>query len=147
LGERWIQAAYGVANAIGLSVEVGYRLLREITRLQTSPLLSRQAVHVLGTNQDFSTRKVQEVLGWKPRVGLHVRPHGDDRLAAGRGRSLDDFDKGSALSATTRTHSGFGFNSPQIIRPRAAGMGARISNPNLSPGRSRSSRPYSQLDM
>jgi hypothetical protein len=27
--------------------------------------------------------------------GLHVRPHGDDRLAARRGRSLDDFDKGS----------------------------------------------------
>jgi ornithine--oxo-acid transaminase len=61
-------APYGVANAIGFSVEFGYRLLRKITRLQTSPLLSRQAVHVLGTNQDFSTHKAQEVLGWKPRV-------------------------------------------------------------------------------
>ncbi len=61
-------APYGVANAIGFSLESGYRLLRNVTRLQTSPLLSRQAVHVLGTNQDFSTRKAQELLGWAPRV-------------------------------------------------------------------------------
>jgi len=61
-------APYGVANAIGFSLESGYRLLRKVTRLQTSPLLSRQAVHVLGTNQDFSTRRAQELLGWAPRV-------------------------------------------------------------------------------
>jgi nucleoside-diphosphate-sugar epimerase len=31
-------------------------------------LLSRQAVHVLGKNQDFSNRKARELLGWEPRV-------------------------------------------------------------------------------
>jgi nucleoside-diphosphate-sugar epimerase len=32
-------------------------------------LLSRQAVHVLGKNQDFSNRKARDLLGWEPRVG------------------------------------------------------------------------------
>ena len=32
------------------------------------PLLSRQAVHVLGRNQNFSNRKARELLGWEPRV-------------------------------------------------------------------------------
>ena len=57
------------ANAIGFSLEHGYRLLRKTTRLKTPPLLSRQAVHVLGRNQDFSNRKARELLGWEPRVG------------------------------------------------------------------------------
>ena len=34
----------------------------------TPPLLSRQAVHVLGRDQDFSNRKARELLGWEPRV-------------------------------------------------------------------------------
>jgi nucleoside-diphosphate-sugar epimerase len=58
-----------MANAIGFSLEHGYRLLRRTTRLTTPPLLSRQAVHVLGTNQGFSNRKARELLGWEPRVG------------------------------------------------------------------------------
>ena len=33
------------------------------------PLLSRQAVQVLGRDQDFSNRKARELLGWEPRVG------------------------------------------------------------------------------
>jgi ornithine--oxo-acid transaminase len=60
---------YWAANGLGVSLEHGYRFLRRTTRLQTSPLLSRQAVHVLGRDQDFSNRKARELLGWEPRVG------------------------------------------------------------------------------
>jgi nucleoside-diphosphate-sugar epimerase len=59
---------YGVAYGIGSTLEYGYRVLRGITGLSTRPLLSRQAVQVLGRNQDFSNRKAREVLGWEPRV-------------------------------------------------------------------------------
>jgi nucleoside-diphosphate-sugar epimerase len=59
---------YWMASGIGFSLEHGYRLLRRITKLTTQPLLSRQAVHVLGRNQDFSNRKARELLGWEPRV-------------------------------------------------------------------------------
>jgi nucleoside-diphosphate-sugar epimerase len=64
---RW-NLPYRVAYALASSLEHGYRLLRTTTRLSTSPLLSRQAVHVLGRDQDFSNRKAREVLGWEPRV-------------------------------------------------------------------------------
>jgi nucleoside-diphosphate-sugar epimerase len=59
---------YWMASGIGFSLEHGYRLLRRTTKLTTQPLLSRQAVHVLGRNQDFSNRKARELLGWEPRV-------------------------------------------------------------------------------
>jgi nucleoside-diphosphate-sugar epimerase len=59
---------YPVANAIGFSLEHGYRLLRRGTGLSAPPLLSRQAVQVLGKSQDFSNRKLRETLGWEPRV-------------------------------------------------------------------------------
>jgi oxidoreductase len=65
---RW-SMPYGLANAIGFSLEHGYRLLRGATPFDLPPLLSRQAVHVLGRNQDFSNRKARELLGWEPRVG------------------------------------------------------------------------------
>ncbi len=64
---RW-SLPYWMANGIGFSLEHGYRFLRKTTRLSTPPLLSRQAVHVLGHNQDFSNRKAREVLGWEPRI-------------------------------------------------------------------------------
>ena len=64
---RW-SLPFWTANALGSSLEHGYRLLRTTTRLETRPLLSRQAVHVLGHNQAFSNRKAREVLGWEPRV-------------------------------------------------------------------------------
>ncbi len=64
---RW-SLPYWVANGIGFSLEHGYRLLRRTTGLDAPPLLSRQAVQVLGNNQDFSNRKAREVLGWEPRV-------------------------------------------------------------------------------
>lgn len=57
-------AAYGLAFLL----EHGYRLLRRSTGLRTRPLLSRQAVHVLGRNQDFSNAKARRELGWEPRV-------------------------------------------------------------------------------
>jgi acetylornithine/succinyldiaminopimelate/putrescine aminotransferase/nucleoside-diphosphate-sugar epimerase len=64
---RW-SMPYWLANGIGFSLEHGYRFLRETTRLNAPPLLSRQAVHVLAKDQDFSNRKARDVLGWEPRV-------------------------------------------------------------------------------
>lgn len=64
---RW-SIPYPVANALGFSLEHGYRLLRRGTGLSAPPLLSRQAVQVLGKSQDFSNRKLRELLGWEPRV-------------------------------------------------------------------------------
>jgi nucleoside-diphosphate-sugar epimerase len=64
---RW-SVPYWLASAVGFSLEHGYRLLRTTTRLETAPLLSRQAVHVMGIDQDFSNRKARELLGWEPRI-------------------------------------------------------------------------------
>jgi nucleoside-diphosphate-sugar epimerase len=65
---RW-SMPYPLASSIGFSLEHGYRLLRRTTGLSAPPLLSRQAVQVLGKNQAFSNRKAREALGWSPRVG------------------------------------------------------------------------------
>jgi nucleoside-diphosphate-sugar epimerase len=65
---RW-SLPYWLANGIGFSLEHGYRLVRRATGVSTPPLLSRQAVHVLGRNQDFSHRQAREMLGWEPRIG------------------------------------------------------------------------------
>lgn len=59
---------YWVANALGFSLEYSYRLLRTAGGLTTPPLLSRQAVQIMGIDQDFSTRKARELLGWEPRT-------------------------------------------------------------------------------
>jgi ornithine--oxo-acid transaminase len=64
---RWM-LPYWLANGLGFSLEHSYRLLRKATRLTTPPLLSRQAVQVLGRDQDFSNRKARELLGWEPRI-------------------------------------------------------------------------------
>jgi ornithine--oxo-acid transaminase len=69
---RWWSLPFWMANGIGIGLEHGYRLLHRATGLTTSPLLSRQAVQVLGANQDFSTRKARELLGWEPRVGYET---------------------------------------------------------------------------
>jgi len=65
---RW-SIPYWLAIAIGFSLEQGYRSLRRATGLTAPALLSRQAVQVLGKDQDFSNRKLRETLGWEPRVG------------------------------------------------------------------------------
>jgi acetylornithine/succinyldiaminopimelate/putrescine aminotransferase/nucleoside-diphosphate-sugar epimerase len=64
---RW-SLPYWMANSIGFSLEHTYRFLRRTTALNVAPLLSRQAVHVLAKNQDFSNRKARDVLGWEPRI-------------------------------------------------------------------------------
>src|SRR5205823_3811978 len=60
---------YAVAHGLGRSLEHGYRGLRRTTGLTLPPLLSRQAVQVLGRDQSFSAQRAHEVLGWEPRVG------------------------------------------------------------------------------
>jgi nucleoside-diphosphate-sugar epimerase len=67
---------YRAAAAAGVTLEQGYRLLRRATGLTLPPLLSRQAVQVLGRDQDFSAGKARELLGWEPRVSY------EDGLAA-----------------------------------------------------------------
>ncbi len=64
---RW-SLPYWMANGVGFSLEHGYRLLRKTVGLSAPPLLSRQAVQVLGKNQDFSSHRAREMLGWEPRV-------------------------------------------------------------------------------
>ncbi len=64
---RW-SLPYGLAHGLAFSLEHGYRLLRRATGLSAPPLLSRQAVQVLGRNQDFSNHKARELLGWVPRT-------------------------------------------------------------------------------
>jgi nucleoside-diphosphate-sugar epimerase len=64
---RW-SAPYWVASGLGFSMEQAYRLLRATTRVRTAPLLSRQAVDVMGRDQSFSNAKIRRVLGWEPRV-------------------------------------------------------------------------------
>jgi nucleoside-diphosphate-sugar epimerase len=56
------------AERIGLWLEHGYRALHRRTGLTTRPLLSRQAVHVMGIDQSFSNARAREQLGWEPRV-------------------------------------------------------------------------------
>jgi ornithine--oxo-acid transaminase len=60
---------YGAAHRLGRTLEGGYRMLRRATSLEVPPLLSRQAVHILGRDQSFCNRKAREVLGWSPRIG------------------------------------------------------------------------------
>lgn len=59
---------YPPAAMLGLLLEQGYRLLRRTTGLTIPPLLSRQAVQVLGREQNFDTTRITQVLGWEPRI-------------------------------------------------------------------------------
>jgi len=59
---------YKMASGVGVGLEQGNRLLLRATGRTLPPLLSRQAVQVLGRDQDFSNRKAREQLGWEPRV-------------------------------------------------------------------------------
>jgi nucleoside-diphosphate-sugar epimerase len=64
---RW-SIPRSVAWAIAATLEHGYRTLHTLTGLTSPALLSRQAVHVLGRDQDFSNLRIREALGWEPRV-------------------------------------------------------------------------------
>ncbi len=64
---RW-SLPYRLAAGLGFSLEHGYRALHRATGLSTRPLLSRQAVQVMGIDQSFSHAKARELLGWEPRV-------------------------------------------------------------------------------
>jgi nucleoside-diphosphate-sugar epimerase len=64
---RW-SVPFSVANGLAFVLEQGYRLYRRTTRGTTRPLLSRQAVHVLGNDQRFSNEKIRTTLGWTPRT-------------------------------------------------------------------------------
>ena len=75
---------YRLAEGVGFSLEHGYRALHRTTRLKTRPLLSRQAVHVMGTDQSFSNRKARELLAWEPRVDYATGLQRNARLAPGR---------------------------------------------------------------
>jgi nucleoside-diphosphate-sugar epimerase len=95
---RW-SLPYWLANGLGFSLEHGYRLLHRTTGLTTAPLLSRQAVHVLGRDQDFSNGKARALLGWEPRVdyaaGLEatlawLRAEGLGEEALARGTRVTD---------------------------------------------------------
>jgi ornithine--oxo-acid transaminase len=67
-----ISMPYPVAHAIGAGLERGYRAARARTGLTVRPLLSRQAVQVLGLEQSFSNRRLREQLGWEPQVGYEA---------------------------------------------------------------------------
>lgn len=64
---RW-SLPYGMARTTAIALEQAYRSLRRMTGLTLPPLLSRQAVDVLGRPQDFSNHKLRAELGWTPRV-------------------------------------------------------------------------------
>ena len=63
---------FAVAHGLGFALEHGYRTLRRATGVTVPALLSRQAVHVLGVDQDFSAARARELLGWTPRVGYEA---------------------------------------------------------------------------
>lgn len=65
---RW-SMPYPLASGLGLALEQGYRALRRTTGIKTRPLLSRQAVQVMGRHQSFSADKARRLLRWEPRVG------------------------------------------------------------------------------
>jgi nucleoside-diphosphate-sugar epimerase len=64
-----LSLAYLPAVALATALESGYRVLRRATGLSVAPLLSRQAVAVLGRDQDFSNEAARTTLGWQPRLG------------------------------------------------------------------------------
>jgi nucleoside-diphosphate-sugar epimerase len=64
---RW-SVPYWVANGVGTALEHGYRFARGATGVTRRPLLARQAVQVLGRDQNFSNRRARALLGWEPRV-------------------------------------------------------------------------------
>ncbi len=63
---------YPLAHGLGLAMEQAYRLMRTAAGLRTPPLLSRQAVDVMGRDQSFSNLRIRQRLGWEPRVSYEA---------------------------------------------------------------------------
>jgi nucleoside-diphosphate-sugar epimerase len=59
---------YGFAMMLALACEHGYRVSRRITGLTLPPLLSRQAVQLMGIDQRFMTEKANRLLQHQPKV-------------------------------------------------------------------------------
>lgn len=64
---RW-SLPYRVAAVLATALEHGYRAVHRLTGLTSPALLSRQAVNVLGRDQDFSSLRIRQTLGWEPQV-------------------------------------------------------------------------------
>ena len=138
---RW-SVPYWLAHGLGTSCETGYRALRRATRMSTPPLLSRQAVHVLGSDQDFSNRKARELLGWEPAGRLPGWPRRDAGLAAdatASGASRDrqaaadrppakvQYRARAARSASSSTQTTIAFIDPLTANSASATPAARSS--------------------
>ncbi len=61
----WLQLPFGAALALAAVSELPHR-----AGLPGRPMLTRHAVHLLGRDQQYSTAKAREQLGWAPRVAL-----------------------------------------------------------------------------
>ena len=61
----WLQLPYGAAMALAAASELPHR-----AGLPGRPLLTRHAVHLLGRDQQYSTAKAREQLGWVPQMPL-----------------------------------------------------------------------------
>ncbi|MDT8407042.1 MAG: NAD-dependent epimerase/dehydratase family protein [Methylococcales bacterium] len=70
LGARYrvLNLPYPLAWALGAFLELGYRHIRRLTGWQTQALLSRQAVQILGIDQDFAIDKARQQLGFTPGI-------------------------------------------------------------------------------
>ena len=67
-GKTYYNLPYSVAHSFAFVLEHGYRVVHLVTGLEVPPLLSRQAVQVMGRNQDFNIDKIQSLLGYRPIV-------------------------------------------------------------------------------
>ena len=65
LPRPWLQLPFQAAMALARASEWPQR-----AGLPGRPLLTRHAVYLLGRDQEYSSAKAQEQLGWFPRVGL-----------------------------------------------------------------------------
>ncbi len=65
LPEPWLRLPFPAAMALAGMSELPYK-----TGLRGRPPLTRHAVYLLGRDQQYSTAKARDQLGWSPRVGL-----------------------------------------------------------------------------
>lgn len=90
ISPRFIRIPHSLARTLAVSFESGYRVLRKATGVNLPPLLSRQAIQIMGVDQDFSIEKARTRLGYRPHVSY----------AEGLTRTVEWL-KQEALTATT----------------------------------------------